>query len=104
MEVGTRDPDAGPPSGGRVAGHVGGACGYRSKGPGAAGGPTKPSWAPSRAFPASCRARYQLPFDLNFLRGTSVVCNQRITDQIRENHYFQINVIKHPKELSKYLL
>lgn len=85
-------------------GHRGGACGCRFKGPGAEGGPTKPSWTPSLAFPAPCGAQYQLPFDWNFLGGTSVVCIQRITDQIREKHYFQISIIKHPKELSKYLL
>ena len=105
MEAGTRDPGAGPRRERRVGeGHGGGACGCRFKGPGAEGGPTKPSWTPSLAFPASSGARYQLPFDLNFLGGTSAVCNQRITDQIREKHYFQTSIIKHPKELSKYLL
>ena len=107
MEAGTRDQEAGPPPRQEHrmgVGHRGGACGCRFKGPGAEGGPTKPSWTPSLAFPAPCGAQYQLPFDWNFLGGTSVVCIQRITDQIREKHYFQISIIKHPKELSKYLL
>ena len=67
------------------------------------GAPPSPAGHPP-GFPSILQGPTQLPFALNFLRGTSVVCNQRITDQIREKHYFQISIIKHPRELSKYLL